>query len=183
MAKKMEPRAYVLWLLGRRDYSRAQLEKKLKQREVSPEEIRALLDPLVQKGILDETRYARSKTRSLLRKGFSVQAVKSLLKNEKCIVTPEDVALVQIEMGMDPKEELLRLVAKSYQRWSRRSRLDDSQVEQRVIRSLAMKGHRVNELRDAYKKIKLEQVEMGQTAIENSDGIGSECDESEYGQE
>ncbi len=60
--------ARALAMLARREHSRAELARKLGPHAESPEQIEALLDQLVARGWLSETRFAESRASALSRK-------------------------------------------------------------------------------------------------------------------
>jgi regulatory protein len=59
--KPNNPRNYVLWLLGRREWSRQELADRLKQRGCSAEEIEDALSYAKENGYQSDERYARSR--------------------------------------------------------------------------------------------------------------------------
>ena len=146
MEKEKNPRSYVLWLLTGRDYSRGQLEKKLKARGVEPAEIRTLLEGLIEEGLFREQNYQRARTRQLLRKGLGAPIVKSKLRAEKCQVSDDDIARGFEELGVDPQAQLRAAVEKELRRWARRTGADPREYRQRIARSLALKGHRIGDV-------------------------------------
>ncbi|KJY97129.1 regulatory protein RecX [Pseudoalteromonas ruthenica] len=56
-SEKQKQKNYVLWLLGRQDYSRKELERKLSQRQVPQAFSCELLDWCEQHGFLDDNRF------------------------------------------------------------------------------------------------------------------------------
>ena len=66
---------YVLWLLGRQDYSRATLQRKLQQKGADLNWAEQLLDWCESLGYLDEKRYCQSYIRAQLNKGMGRQRV------------------------------------------------------------------------------------------------------------
>jgi regulatory protein len=54
---------YILWLLGRREYSRAELMQKLKIKEVSEEDAEKVLDKALDLGLQSDVRFLASKVR------------------------------------------------------------------------------------------------------------------------
>lgn len=61
--KRMTPENYVLWMLGRREHSRSELEVKLRYREVAPDDIQSLLDRMVELGLQSDERFVESQVR------------------------------------------------------------------------------------------------------------------------
>ncbi|WP_105213731.1 regulatory protein RecX [Pseudoalteromonas sp. T1lg22] len=58
--EQQKQKNYVLWLLGRQEYSRRDLQRKLQQRQVPEEFATKLLDWCEQQGFLDDNRYCAS---------------------------------------------------------------------------------------------------------------------------
>lgn len=141
-----QARAYVIWLLARRDYSRPQLERKLRDRDVSVSEIRLLLDALVEEGYFREKNYQKARTRQLLKKGLGANVVKAKLRAEKCTVSDDDITTAFAEIGTDANTELRELVAKALRKWERRSGVSERDIRQKVIKAMAAKGHRASDV-------------------------------------
>lgn len=97
--QRLSPRDYVIYLLGRREYSEAELRTRLKAREgVTPEQIEETLCFVKEHGLQSDARYAASKarldsrrkgnraiTRSLVTQGISSERIDEELGN----LTPE----------------------------------------------------------------------------------------------
>lgn len=62
-SKRMTPDNYVLYLLSRREYSQKELRQKLKYREVSTEEIDAVLEKMTELGLQSDQRFLESRVR------------------------------------------------------------------------------------------------------------------------
>jgi len=68
MPRERSLRERALGFLARREHSRAELRRKLAPHAASPEELDALLEDLVQRKFLSETRFAQGRARVLSRK-------------------------------------------------------------------------------------------------------------------
>ena len=73
-------RSYAFALLTRRDYSKADLEAKLNQYAINPEEVANLVDELAQQNYQSDQRVAELTLASQLRKGKGLQRIKQALK-------------------------------------------------------------------------------------------------------
>ena len=70
------PRQRALEMLDRRDYSRAELCKKLTEKGVSPEEAAEAVDYLASLGFVDDARYAALVVRQYAGKGYGSRRVR-----------------------------------------------------------------------------------------------------------
>lgn len=66
--EKAAAKAYLLRILGRRDYSTAEIRRKLVQRGVSSPLIQELIEEFIQVGYLNDERYAEALARQNVRK-------------------------------------------------------------------------------------------------------------------
>lgn len=73
-------RSYAFALLTRRDYSKADLEAKLNQYAINPEEVANLVDELAQQNYQSDQRVAELTLASQLRKGKGLERIKQALK-------------------------------------------------------------------------------------------------------
>jgi regulatory protein len=72
---KQKLKNYVLWLLARQEYSKAELTKKLKAKEASECQIDALLSWCERLGYIDEERYCESFLRRKINKGLGQRRI------------------------------------------------------------------------------------------------------------
>ncbi len=143
MDKIQSARNYVLWLLARRDYSRWQLELKLKARKLDAQEIKTLLEALIADGIFQEQNYKKAKTRQLLRKGMGPYAIKSKLRTQKESVSDADINQAFSDIGSTPDTELKLAIEKIIRKLVRQNQGDikDKAIQQKIIKTLSSKGH------------------------------------------
>ena len=73
-------RSYAFALLTRRDYSKADLEAKLNQYAINPEEVANLVDELAQQNYQSDQRVAELTLAIQIRKGKGLQRIKQALK-------------------------------------------------------------------------------------------------------
>ena len=68
MPRKRSLRERALGFLARREHSRAELRRKLLPHAESPEELDALLEDLIERKVLSETRFAEARAHAMSRK-------------------------------------------------------------------------------------------------------------------
>ena len=84
--ERQKQRNYLLWLLGRQDYSRRELERKLQQRQVATSDINELLVWFEEQGFVDDTRFSTGFVRRAIdkrhgpRRIFADAATKGIAK-------------------------------------------------------------------------------------------------------
>lgn len=74
------PREVAIQLLARREYSRAELERKLQQKSFAPEEIDTCLDLLAEQALQSDSRFAESFVRSRILRGQGIIRIKGELR-------------------------------------------------------------------------------------------------------
>ena len=147
-----QARQYLLWLLARREYPRSKLEEKLKARQYEPDQIKLLLDELKDEGLFREHAYAHARTRQLLKRGLGQSLVKARLRSEGIAISKEDIDNAFDHMGSQPLDELRILFQKTLRRWQRRTELTEKQCRDRVLQSLARKGHSITDILKLFKE-------------------------------
>ena len=137
-------KSYVMWLIARRDYSRRQLEEKLKKRELAPDEIKDLLSELAEAGFYVEDAFKKSRTRQLMRRGLGPRALQMKLRSEKITLLPTDIdeALATLNTTLDA--QALLVVEKELRRLDRRkdvAQMSAYERKQRIVQALLRKGY------------------------------------------
>lgn len=90
-------RNYALWLLGQREYTRAELKSKLTTRAADPAEVAPLLAELEGQGLLSEARFVESRVRYLaLSQGKGPQYIRQALKAKGA-----DPALIETSLASE----------------------------------------------------------------------------------
>ncbi|MFP3341321.1 regulatory protein RecX [Halomonas sp. SIMBA_159] len=74
------PREVAIQLLARREYSRAELARKLQQKSFEADDIDACLDALAEQSLQSDTRFAESFVRSRIARGQGVIRIKGELR-------------------------------------------------------------------------------------------------------
>ena len=64
----------ALRMLGRRDYSVAELSRKLGEKGIDPDQVRQIVERCLAYGYLDDARYAEQRARGMMRQGRAVGA-------------------------------------------------------------------------------------------------------------
>jgi len=77
--RKLSPDQQALGLLVRREHSRKELERKLAQRKVDPDEARAAIHRLAEEGWQDDSRFAEMLVRSRVSRGFGPRHIRAEL--------------------------------------------------------------------------------------------------------
>ena len=72
---KQKIKNYVLWLLGRQEYSKKELTQKLRMKDASEDYIEQLLSLCESLGYIDEKRYCESFLRRQINKGLGQKRV------------------------------------------------------------------------------------------------------------
>jgi regulatory protein len=126
-------RGRALRLLGRREFARQELEKRLRAYSETPVELEALLDDLAAHGWLSDARYADALVRK--RTGqFARRAIAQKLKQAGVAVEVTDAALAQA----DPEVEFAAALALCRRKF--RSAPIDPKAMARQIRFLQSRG-------------------------------------------
>ena len=132
-------RGRALRLLSRREFSRQELEKRLRTYSETPGEVEALLDDLSERGWLSDARYAEAVVRK--RSGqFARRAIAQELKQAGVALEVTDAALSQ-NVTDDPDAEFSEALALC-QRKFRRPAVDQKE-KARQIRFLQSRGYSI----------------------------------------
>ncbi|MDR5876338.1 regulatory protein RecX [Halomonas sp. CUBES01] len=97
------PREVAIQLLARREYSRAELVRKLEQKAFAADDIDACLDALVEQGLQSDVRFAETFIRSRINRGQGVIRIQGELRQrgvDREIAT-EAFAVVEEREGVD----------------------------------------------------------------------------------
>lgn len=147
-------RSYVIWLLGRRDYSRRQLEEKLKKRGLSPDETKLLLTDLIENGWFKEDAYQRVRTRQIIKRGFGEAMIKAKLGAQRIRVEKVDIERAYEELGTTPQAQVKEAVEKYLRLHPRElAGLAPYQVRGKILNALLRKGYRSGEILAALQAI------------------------------
>ena len=109
----MTAKERALAMLDRRDYSRAELLKKLREKGEDAAEAEAAVERLVELGFVDDARYAPLVVRRCAAKGYGPQRVRQELLRRGIPRELWDEAMAQMPVQDDAVDRLLRSRLKS----------------------------------------------------------------------
>ena len=132
-------------LLSRREYSKIELTRKLKQRLTDKADlIPGVIEKLEDAGYLSDHRYSEMIIKKLLKKGTAEQNIMSELKAHNIFVTREEITVIADELGLDKKDQIDTLINKK--RRMIKSKPAQKQRES-LIRYLCGKGYSYEEIK------------------------------------
>ena len=137
----MTAKERALAMLDRRDYSRAELLKKLREKGEDAAEAEAAVERLVELGFVDDTRYAPLVVRRCAAKGYGPQRVRQELLRRGIPRELWDEVMAQMPVQDDAVDRLLRSRLKS-------ARPDRAELK-RASDYLLRKGYGWDEIRAA----------------------------------
>ncbi len=127
-------RGRALRLLGRREFSRQELAKRLRSYTEEPAALEALLDDLAARGWLSDTRYADA----LVRKRTGHYAQRSIAQELKRAGVSEDVTATALP-SVDPDEEFAAALALCQRKFRRAP--TEQKEKARQLRFLQSRGY------------------------------------------
>ena len=98
----------ALWLLDKRDYSRAELLKKLTEKGYAEETAAAAVDHLAELGFVDDARYAPIVVRHYAAKGYGARRVQAELQRRGIPKELWDAAMEEMPAQDESVDKLLR---------------------------------------------------------------------------
>jgi SOS response regulatory protein OraA/RecX len=139
-------RNYLLYLLSRRNYSRSQLERKLKLRKIASKEIEQLLNSLEAEKIFRPELHAESRLRVLARKGYSIDGIYWKLRSEGLKKSKDWVAQQFSEEGFDENQSLKQIIEKAklptkISTEDNENRADSDKKKQRLVKKAQSRGY------------------------------------------
>lgn len=136
---EVKARSYVMWLLARRDYPRKQLEEKLRKRELSPPQIKSLLDSLVESGFFCEERFKKLRTRQLMKQGFGPSMIRVKMSKDRITPSAQELAETYEELDLSPEKQI-RLHLEKLQRRYASQNLEKRKLREKLFQALQRKG-------------------------------------------
>jgi regulatory protein len=133
-------------LLSARAYSAKELRRKLVQKEVAPEEADRVIERLTEAGLIDDTKYALSYTRSkLLGSGASARRIKQELGRKGICgeIAGEAVEQVIADEEIDTRAVVERVAKKKL---ASMGDLEPLVLRRRLYGFLARKGYDIDEI-------------------------------------
>lgn len=140
---KEDPKDYLLRLLAGRDYSRAKLEAKLRERRYEPQQIREALDELEASGLFRETAFADARIRAFLSKNYGPRWIQAKLRAERVNVTMDQIDAAYDYLGFGEADQVRELVrkARATSDMKRREAADPRAARTRLVQKVMAKGH------------------------------------------
>ncbi len=141
--KKMEINNYIIFLLGRREYSEKEIRAKLKLREHTEEEIDKALTWAKENNYQSDERYARNQ----IKFRSSKKSNKKLLYEMKSKGIDEDIINNAIE-ELDSEEDRIIIALEKYKYKEMTDKL-----KEKAFRSLALKGFSYSAIKRAWQAV------------------------------
>lgn len=138
--KKMDIKNYIIFLLGRREYSQKEIRAKLKLREHTDDEIDEALTWAKENNYQSDERY----TRNQVKYGSSKKSNSKLFYEMKSKGIDEDIIKDAIEV-LDSEEDRIILALEKY----KYKEMNDK-LKEKAFRSLAMKGFSYSNIKRAW---------------------------------
>lgn len=135
---------YALWLLGRRDRSVGEIEKRLKDKEYSSEEIKGTIHFLDKKKFLDDTRFAQNYIKNqLLIKPQGKYQLK--LKLNKKLVPDDIIDKTLEEINEEDERDQMKEAAEKWRKskykvLSIKYQGDKNKIKNSLVRYLISRG-------------------------------------------
>ena len=142
----------ALWLLDKRDYSRAELKRKLTEKDIPDDAAEAAVDRLAQLGFVDDRRYAPIVVRHYAAKGYGRSRVRSELQRRGIPKELWDEALEEMPEQDETVDRLLRSRLKG-------ADMDDRSALKRATDALARRGYGWDEISAAVERYREETEE------------------------
>lgn len=141
--KKMDIKNYIIFLLGRREYSEKEIRAKLKLREHTEEEIEQALIWAKENNYQSDERYAKNQVKF---RSFK-KSNKKLLYEMKSKGIDEEIINNAIE-ELDPEEDRIILALEKYKHKEMTDKL-----KEKAFRSLALKGFSYSSIKRAWNSV------------------------------
>ena len=129
--EKERAKRYVAFLLAKLDYSTDALRKRLTEHLVSPATTDALLQDLIQKGYLNDERYAQTLIQFYRNRGMGDRLIRTKLLAKG--LSPNHLEAL-------PSEDPLAAAKKAWEGLSKRYNLEDQKGKQRAYAAMARRG-------------------------------------------
>lgn len=138
--KKMDIKNYIIFLLGRREYSQKEIRAKLKLREHTDDEIDEALIWATENNYQSDERY----TKNQVKYGSSKKSNNKLFYEMKSKGIDEDIIKDAIEI-LEPEEDRIIQALEKY----KYKEMNDK-LKEKAFRSLAMKGFSYSSIKRAW---------------------------------
>ena len=142
----------ALALLDRRDYSRAELLRKLAEKDFEPAAAEQAVDRLVELGFVDDARYAPIVVRHYAAKGYGAQRVRGELQRRGIPKELWDAALAEMPAQDETVDRVLRTRLRG-------ADPDDRAALKRAADALLRRGYGWDEINAAVERLRAELEE------------------------
>ena len=139
----------ALALLDRRDYSRAELLRKLAEKDFEPAAAEQAVDRLVELGFVDDARYAPIVVRHYAAKGYGAQRVRGELQRRGIPKELWDAALAEMPEQDETVDRLLRARLRG-------ADPDDRAALKKAADALLRRGYGWDEINAAVERLRAE---------------------------
>ena len=140
----------ALWLLDKRDYSRAELRRKLTEKGFTDAAADAAVDRLAELGFVDDARYAPLVVRHYAAKGYGRQRVRGELQRRGIPRELWDSALAEMPEQDETVDRLLRTRMKG-------AAPGDRAALKRATDALLRRGYGWDEINEAVERLRAEE--------------------------
>lgn len=141
---------HAIKILARKDYSRAKLIQKLKDRECPREEIEPVIDLLIEKQWFREDFYIEGRIKYFIRKGHATHSIKSKLNEEDVSVSLQQIQHLFEELQISHDQQITDLIHKRLRPGENPERIPD-----RVMRYILSRGHSFQDILRLYKQYQI----------------------------
>ncbi len=142
----------ALWLLDKRDYSRAELLKKLTEKGYAEETAAAAVDRLAELGFVDDARYAPIVVRHYAAKGYGARRVQAELQRRGIPKELWDAAMEEMPSQDESVDKLLRSRLRG-------AEITDRAALKRAADALLRRGYAWDEITAAMERYRAETEE------------------------
>ena len=143
-------KARAMQLLDKRDYSRAELLRKLTEKNIPEAQAEAVVDRLCELGFVDDARYAPIVVRHYAAKGYGRRRVQQELQRRGIPKELWDVALEQMPEQDDTIDRLLSARLRG-------ADIEDRAALKKATDALARKGYSWDEISEAVERARAER--------------------------
>ena len=143
----------ALWLLDKRDYSRAELRRKLTEKGFTDAAAEAAVDRLAELGFVDDARYAPIVGRHYAAKGYGRGRVRQELQRRGIAKELWDDALAEMPEQDETVDKLLRARLRG-------AELGDRAALKRATDALSRRGYGWDEITAAVERLKTETEDL-----------------------
>ena len=140
----------ALWLLDKRDYSRAELLNKLTEKGYAEAAAAAAVDRLAELGFVDDARYAPIVVRHYAAKGFGAQRIRGELQRRGIPKELWDTAMAEMPQQDEMLDRLLRSRLKG-------AGVGDRDALRKATDALRRKGYGWDEISAAVERMRAEE--------------------------